>query len=185
MRGDANDDGVVDAFDALLILQSVAGWDVEVCRMNADSNEDGTVTIEDALQTLQVCFAGDMTKAVRALQAMMRNMYISQLQIVEQPTDQYTMVGQQAKFSVSATGDALNYQWYINRNDGKGWVAIINATEAAYTTTAVTKENAGYQYRCVVMDVYGNESTSAAAMLHVEYELPVTGDEGVPVLWLA
>ena len=183
LPGDADNNGRVDIYDALLILQSIAGWDVEVCSVNADVNGDGIVTIDDALRTLELCFAGDMAKAARVLQTMLRNMTINQLQIVEQPVPQYVMVGQQAKLSVSATGDGLTYQWYINRNDGKGWCVLANATEVVYETAAVTKANDGSKYRCVITDVYGNELRSDAATLNVDCELPMTGDVATPALW--
>lgn len=183
LPGDADANGQVDIYDALLVLQSIAGWDVEVSDIHADANGDGIVTIDDALQILEFCFSGDMTKAARALQAMFRNMSISQLQIMEQPVPQYAMVGQQAKFSVFASGDDLTYQWYINRNDGNGWCHLPRATSAAYVTSPTELGNDGFLYRCVIQDAYGNEIISEAAVLHVVYALPNTGDASEPLLY--
>jgi hypothetical protein len=124
-----------------------------------------------------------MTKAARALQAMLRNLSISQLQIGEQPFSPYVMVGQQARFTVSATGDGLTYQWYIDRNDGDGWCQLKRATSAAYVTSPTELDNDGFLYRCVITDVYGNELTSDAAVLHVVFDLPITGDTSEPLLY--
>lgn len=51
--GDANEDGVADIFDALLVLQYDAGWDVTINTSNGDVNEDGIADIFDALLILQ------------------------------------------------------------------------------------------------------------------------------------
>jgi hypothetical protein len=54
LRGDANCDGVVDAVDAALILQSVAGLVSTVpCQTNADVDQDGSITALDAALVLQ------------------------------------------------------------------------------------------------------------------------------------
>ena len=53
LPGDANEDGLVDIFDALLILQYDVGWDVTINTANADVNASGTVDIFDALLILQ------------------------------------------------------------------------------------------------------------------------------------
>ena len=51
--GDANDDGAVDAKDALLIMQYVAGWNLSINGYLADVNADGKVTVEDAILIFQ------------------------------------------------------------------------------------------------------------------------------------
>lgn len=51
--GDANEDGSVDIFDALLALQYDAGWNVTINTSNADVNADGYTDIFDALILLQ------------------------------------------------------------------------------------------------------------------------------------
>ena len=183
LPGDADSNGRVDVYDALLILQSLAGWDVEISSANADANEDGVVNIDDALRVLELCFSGDMSRAARALQAMLRSMSINSLQIEKQPTDQYAVIGQRAQFAVAATGDGLTHQWHINRNDSNGWRKLNGATSAIYVTAAIEKDAAGYQYRCVITDVYGNELTSDTAVLHVVLELPNTGDASEPLLY--
>ena len=50
LPGDANDDGKVNARDALLIAKYAAGWeDLEINLENAEVNEDGRVNARDAL----------------------------------------------------------------------------------------------------------------------------------------
>lgn len=53
--GDADDNGTVEIYDALLVLQYSAGWSVSVEAANADMDASGTVDINDALLILQNC----------------------------------------------------------------------------------------------------------------------------------
>ena len=49
MPGDADNNGRVDAGDALLVMQYDAGWDVSVEKTNADVNANGGVDLDDAV----------------------------------------------------------------------------------------------------------------------------------------
>ena len=53
------------------------------------------------------------------------------LMIIRHPADQIVSPGETAEFTVLATGDGLSYQWYINRNDGRGWVKLQGAVSAS------------------------------------------------------
>ena len=107
--------------------------------------------------------------------------------IVKQPTDQFVVEGQRAEFSIEATGAGLTYQWYINRNDGRGWRDIEGAIGAVYITSVTDLECDGFQYGCLITDQYGNTLKSDVAVLHVSKVpvLPETGDSSTPMLWLA
>lgn len=50
--GDVDDNGKVDAYDALLVLQYDAGWNVSLEKTNADVNANGGVDIDDAVLIL-------------------------------------------------------------------------------------------------------------------------------------
>lgn len=54
--------------------------------------------------------------------------------ISKQPQNVSVKAGEQATFTVKATGTDLTYQWQINRNNGKGFVDITGADKASYTT---------------------------------------------------
>ena len=110
----------------------------------------------------------------------------SAIGITVQPTDQRILVGQQATFNLSATGDELTYQWSINRNNGRDWVKLDGKTGTSYTTTPVTLENNGYQYGCLITDAHGNSLQSSVATLYVSPAVlpPKTGDNSNPMLWL-
>ncbi|MBE5803924.1 MAG: hypothetical protein E7316_05370 [Clostridiales bacterium] len=126
-----------------------------------------------------------MTNALRALQDLTKYLSIDLLEIKQQPADQTTAVGQTAQFTVSANGASLKYQWYIDRNDGKGWCKLNGAAGATYDTSTIEIDNDGYQYKCVITDAYGSGVTTDAAVLHVVLELPVAGDASNPALWFA
>ena len=185
VEGDANDDSVVDIYDALRILQYEAGWDVTLNAANADMNHDGTVTMTDALLILQYCADGNLTVAQRMLKQLAAQLKMTVLEILHQPEDQHVTAGQQAQFTVTASGDELAYQWYIDRGDGLGWCKLNGATAAVHTTTAADPSSNGYLYRCVITDAYGTQLTSDTAELHVALDLPDTGDAASPMLWLA
>ena len=93
--------------------------------------------------------------------------------------------GQTGTLRAAAT-DALVYQWYVNRNDGAGYVAVSGATGATYTTGAATVENDGYTYYCEAANAFGTTS-SPVFTLRVTAEpepAPETGDGSDPALWL-
>ena len=81
--------------------------------------------------------------------------------------------------------DAAVYQWYINRNDGLGYVTIDGATRSSYTTSAVTLENDGFTYYCIASNAYG-ETRSPIFTLEVleKIDLPQTGDDSHIHLWM-
>ncbi|MBQ8555951.1 MAG: hypothetical protein IJ438_08770 [Clostridia bacterium] len=59
--GDTSGDGVTDMRDALRLLRSIAGWDVEINDKAADVNGDGSVDMRDALRLLRYIAGWDVT----------------------------------------------------------------------------------------------------------------------------
>lgn len=59
--GDAGFDGEITIRDAALILQFIAGWDVEIDTAAADADLSGEVTIRDAALILQFIAGWDVT----------------------------------------------------------------------------------------------------------------------------
>ncbi len=55
LPGDANQNGRVDASDALLILQHEAGWSVTLDQERADVDDSGAVDLADALLIFRYC----------------------------------------------------------------------------------------------------------------------------------
>ncbi len=108
--------------------------------------------------------------------------------VITAPTAAQTVTvveGETGTMTVTAT-EAEAYQWYIDRNDGKGYVAVDGATAATYTTSKVNTDNDGFTYYCQVSNAYG-ESKSPVFTLKVKakVDVPQTGDEAQLGLWLA
>ena len=109
--------------------------------------------------------------------------------VFTQPAGAQTVTVQEGETGVlrAAATDALVYQWYVNRNDGAGYVAVSGATGATYTTSVATVENDGYTYYCEATNAFGTTS-SPVFTLRVTAEpepVPETGDGSDPALWLA
>jgi pectate lyase len=79
-----------------------------------------------------------------------------------QPQDQSVFVGQDATFTINASGTApLSYQWFYN-ND----TLLLDATNASLTVTNAQLSDTG-GYSVTVSNVYGTPVTSASANLTV------------------
>ena len=89
-------------------------------------------------------------------------------------------VGSTKTLSVTAQ-NATSYQWYVNRNDGAGFGTIAGATNASYTTAAVSKADDGYKYYCIATNANGS-TTSAIFTLKASI-VPATGDNSALWLW--
>src|SRR6266480_1244625 len=89
-------------------------------------------------------------------------------QINTQPTDQLSPVGYPATFTVGADGDIpLSYQWQRNG------ASIQGATSSSYTTPAVTLNDNGATYRCIVTNSFGSATTRAALLTVTTKQPPV------------
>jgi hypothetical protein len=78
--------------------------------------------------------------------------------ITTQPTNQTLASGSIASFGVTATGtDPLSYQWQ------QGGTTINGATNALFTLNAALTNNAG-DYRVVVSNPYGQETSTVATL---------------------
>lgn len=91
--------------------------------------------------------------------------FLPEVQIVTHPEDQTVYEGNEAKFTVEATGDGLTYQWYYRKSSSSSWKKSSQTTDT-YTITA-SESNDGRQVRCKVTDAYDNTVTSDTAELTV------------------
>ena len=89
--------------------------------------------------------------------------------ITKQPENQNVIEGEEATFSVTASGKgSLEYQWQRSIDAGKKWTNISGATSSACTIEDTTTNMNGQQYRCVVCSkIDGVVETSEVAMLTV------------------
>ena len=96
---------------------------------------------------------------------------ITGVKIASDPQDQTVEAGQTARFTVTAYGEGLTFQWQYKIAGTSKWRDSSPAT-AGYNTAELevvgTVKRNGYQYRCVVSDASGKTLTSKAAALTVE-----------------
>ena len=88
--------------------------------------------------------------------------------ITKQPVSATAKKNATQKFTITATGNGLKYQWQV-KAPGCGWTntkATGNKTKTL-SIKAATKYN-GYQYRCIITDENGNKVTSKAVKLTVK-----------------
>ena len=78
--------------------------------------------------------------------------------ITQQPVSQAVLTGQNASFSVSATGSGLNYQWLFNT------AGIAGATAPLLGLTNVSPANAG-PYAVVVTNSFGSATSSIVHLM--------------------
>ena len=92
--------------------------------------------------------------------------------ITTQPGNATVKVGETATFTLAASGTALTYQWQIDKNDGNGWVNIVGANEASYTTSTVNISCSGFKYQCVVSNSAGMVTSNTAVLTVTENIIP-------------
>jgi alpha-tubulin suppressor-like RCC1 family protein len=93
--------------------------------------------------------------------------------IVTQPQSQTVSVASPVNFSVTATGTALQYQWYRMNDGGASFTPITGATSASYALTNTSGADHNARFRVVVSNS-GAMVTSEIAVLTVQI-LPATG----------
>lgn len=85
--------------------------------------------------------------------------------ITSQPSSMQVAETNTATFTVVATGTSLSYQWQKSDNAGVDWANISGATSSSYTTAATVRSSDNNdQYRCVVSNSVGSETTNAATL---------------------
>lgn len=87
--------------------------------------------------------------------------------ITAQPLSQSAVAGSAVTFTVSATGNAVSYQWQDSANAGLTWTDISGATSTGYTVSSVSGALNGRMYRVGVSSSGGTTVFSSAATLTV------------------
>lgn len=101
--------------------------------------------------------------------------------ITLQPQDVCMEAGQNATFTIEATGDKVTYQWQQQVNGF--WTPLDGETDGTLTVPASMEKN-GRRYRCVVKSSFGTTITSDEVALTV-FVVPQTGDSSPLWLWAA
>lgn len=86
-------------------------------------------------------------------------------QVTTQPIDAQITAGEDATFSVAASGTpAPTVQWQTALPDAGDWVAIPGATGSTYTVSAASASATGTQYRAVFTNAAGQAISDAATL---------------------
>lgn len=104
--------------------------------------------------------------------------------IVKQPTAPKGQEGQKVTITVEAEGEDLSYQWFVNRNDGKGFVPCEGSNSSTHTTTVLKPEHNGYQYYCQITSKNDSQRTDTVTLVVDKLDMPQTGDSAQLTLWL-
>lgn len=96
------------------------------------------------------------------------------LKISGQPTNAAAATGSTAKFTVTASGDGLSWQWQFKTPTGAWTNTSASGCKTATLSVTTTAEKSGYQYRCVIKDQHGASVTSGTATLTVQKPLKIT-----------
>jgi hypothetical protein len=94
--------------------------------------------------------------------------------ITAQPANTAACTGNNATFSVTATGTTLVYQWQVSTDGGTTYTNIAAATNASFTLTAVTVGMNNNRYRVIVSGACAPATTSTGAILTVSNSAAIT-----------
>jgi len=94
--------------------------------------------------------------------------------ITLQPTDVSCDAGKTAKFTLTATGTGLKYQWYYSADKGATWNAYGSESETATLSITTKASHNGWTLKCTVKDSYGSEIESSPVQLTVMTPLKIT-----------
>ena len=152
---------VVEGADQAFSITANEGYEIESLKVDGAAVSTATsytFTNVRAAHTIEATFKQKIT--------------VEKPSIGKQPQNVSVKAGEQATFTVAATGTDLKYQWQIDRNDGNGFVDINGADRASYTTSAVDMTCNGFKYQCVISNSTGSVTTNAATLTVTEDVTP-------------
>ena len=100
--------------------------------------------------------------------------------IITQPQPASVKAGEEATFTVNATGTDLKYQWQVYKNDNAGFVNIDGATSESYKFNVASAEFNGYQYQCVVSNQSGSVTSNPVTLTVTEDAAPTPNPNPTP-----
>ena len=113
--------------------------------------------------------------------------YIKKPPIIHYPESNQIVnveIGQTANMSVVAE-NGIDYQWFVDRNDGKGYVELSDAGKESYSTAPVKKDNDGYCYFCRVSNADGMTDSCIFTLCVIQLDsFPETGDRSNLIFWM-
>lgn len=95
--------------------------------------------------------------------------------ITSHPQNKAVKTGEQAVFTVGATGTNLTYQWQVDRNDGKGFVDIDGENSESYIIGVTDMACNGFRYQCVVSNSASSVTSNIATLTVTDELTPPSG----------
>ena len=95
--------------------------------------------------------------------------------ITSHPQNEAVKTGEQAVFTVGATGTNLNYQWQVDRNDSNGFVNIDGEISESYIIGVTDMACNGFRYQCVVSNSAGSVTSDIATLTVTDELTPPSG----------
>lgn len=152
---------VVEGADQTFTITANEGYEIE------------SLKVDGAAVSTATSYTFPNVRAAHTIEATFKQkIKVEKPSIGKQPQNVSVKAGEQATFTVAATGTDLKYQWQIDRNDGKGFADIAGADRASYTTSAVDKNCNGYKYQCVISNSAGSVTTGTATLTVTEDVTP-------------
>ena len=152
---------VVEGADQAFSITANEGYEIE------------SLKVDGAAVSTATSYTFPNVRAAHTIEATFKQkITVEKPSIGKQPQNESVKAGEQATFTVKATGTDLTYQWQINRNNGKGFVDITGADKASYTTGVADMLCNGYKYQCVISNSAGSVTTNAATLTVTESTTP-------------
>ena len=152
---------VVEGADQTFTITANEGYEIE------------SLKVDGAAVSTATSYTFPNVRAAHTIEATFKQkITVEKPSIGKQPQNVSVKAGEQATFTVAATGTDLKYQWQIDRNDGNGFVDINGADSASYTTSAVDMTCNGFKYQCVISNSTGSVTTNAATLTVTEDVIP-------------
>jgi hypothetical protein len=155
-------------------------WQVSTNGGGTFTNVAGQITASYTISSVAIGLSGNQYRCVVSTLCGSTNSNAAILTvnaapaITAQPQDLTLCTGNNATFTVTATGGGLAYQWQLSTDGGATYNNISGATAASYTATAITAGMNGNRYRCVVTGTCTPAATSTGAILTVVTSVNVT-----------
>ena len=131
-----------------------------------------SVSMNDSRNGMKVCckvtdtYGNSITSGVATLKQ------AAPLAITQQPKSVSVLNGETAKVTVKATGEGLQYQWYVKMPGSSSYVKG-SQTGTTYSV-AMTAARNGMKVCCKITDKYGRSITSEVATLNQTSTLAIT-----------
>lgn len=152
---------VYDYNDQTFEITPDEGYEIDALKVDGkavDITTSYTFKIVDTNHTIEVTFKQTAPKPP-----------VEELPTIHtQPQSASVKAGEQAVFTITASGSGVNFRWQVDKNDGNGFVDIAGADTTGYKIDVTDVAYNGYKYRCVLSNSAGAVTTDIATLTVTE-----------------